>query len=55
MKGFYGGAHKLLAPLARLIFNIKVEGLENEPTAEQGAYCTPLRDRRWRGQRFRQR
>lgn len=38
MKGFYGGAHKLLAPLARLIFNIKVEGLENEPTAEQGAY-----------------
>ena len=38
MKGFYGIAHKLLAPCARVIFNIKVIGLENEPTQEQGAY-----------------
>lgn len=38
MKGFYGFAHKLFAPLVRVIFNIKVEGWENEPTQEQGAY-----------------
>ena len=38
MKGFYGVVHKLLAPLARFIFNIKSEGLENEPSLEQGAY-----------------
>ena len=38
MKGFYGIAHKILAPFARFIFNIKVEGEENEPTTDQGAY-----------------
>lgn len=38
MKGFYGFIHKLFAPCVRAIFNIKVLGLENEPTKEQGAY-----------------
>ena len=31
MKGFYRFLHRTFAPLIRLIFNIKVEGRENEP------------------------
>ena len=38
MKGFYKVLYKLLAKPLRLIFNIRVEGSENEPKADDGAF-----------------
>lgn len=38
MKGFYGFWHRILAGPFRILFNIKVEGKENEPSPESGAF-----------------
>jgi len=38
MKGFYKILYSVLARPLRLIFNIKIEGAENEPEMDSGAY-----------------
>lgn len=38
MKGFYGFWHRVLAGPFRLLFNVRVEGRENEPRPEDGPF-----------------
>lgn len=38
MRGLYGFLHRMLAVPFRFIFNIRVNGAENEPAPENGAY-----------------
>ncbi len=38
MKGFYGFWHRVLAAPFRLIFNVHIEGAENEPRPEDGPF-----------------
>ncbi|MBQ2830333.1 MAG: 1-acyl-sn-glycerol-3-phosphate acyltransferase [Oscillospiraceae bacterium] len=39
MNRFYKGMHFVLAPILRLLFRIKVEGLENIPAGEGVVFC----------------